>query len=204
LHGLHAQQRRHQRLEHNAELTAFERLHSRPWQRACIKGTRSAVRHDLSVGAWVVEMKILLAVDGSPHSQAAVDEIVRRPWPASTTVRIISVIRPYAPPATEFVIAGATLEEMRQQQASSAAQITGRAADVVKGAGLSAETTVREGDARSAIVDEADEWGADLIVVGSHGRTGLTRLLLGSVAQAIVGHASCSVEVVRRHKQRSK
>jgi nucleotide-binding universal stress UspA family protein len=149
-------------------------------------------------------MRILLAIDGSPHSQAAVDEIARRPWPKSSTVRIISVIRPYIPPATEFVLAGATLDDVRQQQASSAEQITGRAAEALKEAGLSAETTVREGDPRSAIVGEADEWDADLIVVGSHGRTGLTRLLLGSVAQAIVGHASCSVEVVRQRQQRSK
>ena len=57
---------------------------------------------------------------------------------------------------------------------------------------------MRDGDPRSAIVDEAEEWGADLIVVGSHGYTGLKRWLLGSVAQSVVGHAPCSVEVVRR------
>jgi nucleotide-binding universal stress UspA family protein len=149
-------------------------------------------------------MNILLAIDGSPSSQAAIDETARRPWPTSSTVRIMSVIQPYTPPATEFVLAGTTLEDMRRQLASTAQQITGRAADALKEAGLSTETTVREGDPRSAIVDEADDWGADLIVVGSHGRTGLTRWLLGSVAQAIVGHASCSVAVVRRREPRSK
>ena len=46
-------------------------------------------------------------------------------------------------------------------------------------------------------VDEATEWPADLIVLGSHGYTGLKRWLLGSVAQSVVAHASCSVEVVR-------
>ncbi len=148
-------------------------------------------------------MKILLAIDGSPHSQAAVDEVARRPWPPGTTIRVISAIQPYTPPVTEFVLAGATLEDMRQQLVSSAEQIIGRAADALKKAALSTETIVREGDPRSAIVDEADEWGADLIVVGSHGRTGLTRWLLGSVAQAIVGHASCSVEVVRRRERHS-
>jgi nucleotide-binding universal stress UspA family protein len=113
----------------------------------------------------------------------------------------MSAIQPYTPPATEVVLAGAMLEDMRQQQVSTAEEITGRAADALKKARLSTETTVREGDPRSAIVDESDEWGADLIVVGSHGRTGLTRWLLGSVAQAIVGHASCSVEVVRRRER---
>ncbi len=142
-------------------------------------------------------MKILLAVDGSPHSQAAVDEVKQRPWPSKSTVRVLSVIQPYTPPATEFVLAGATLEDMRRQQTSEAEQLTAGVADAVKGTNVSTQTAVREGDPRSAIVDEADEWGADLIVVGSHGRTGLKRWLLGSVAQAIVGHAPCSVEVVR-------
>jgi nucleotide-binding universal stress UspA family protein len=120
-------------------------------------------------------MTILLAIDGSPHSQAAVDEVARRPWPSGSTIRVMSVIQPYTPPATEFVLAGATLEDIRQQQVSSAEQIITRAADALKETGVSTETAVREGDPRSVIVDEADEWGADLIVVGSHGRTGLTR-----------------------------
>ena len=142
-------------------------------------------------------MRILLAIDGSPHSQTAVDEVARRPWPSNSTIRVISVIRPYTPPATEFVLAGATLDDMRRQQTSTAEQIIGRAIEVLTRTGLTTETAVREGDPRSAIVDEAEEWGADLVVVGSHGRTGLTRWLLGSVAQAVVGHAPCSVEVVR-------
>jgi nucleotide-binding universal stress UspA family protein len=145
-------------------------------------------------------MRILLAIDGSPHSRAAVDEVARRPWPSNSTVRVMSVIQPYTPPATEFVLAGATLEDMRQQQASPAEQIAKRAVDALTPTGLATETALREGDPRSAIVDEAEEWGADLIVVGSHGRTGLSRWLLGSVAQAVVGHAPCSVEVVRQRE----
>jgi nucleotide-binding universal stress UspA family protein len=143
-------------------------------------------------------MRILLAIDGSSHSEAAVDEVARRPWPSNSTVRVLSVIQPYTPPATEFVLAGATLEAIGQQQASTAEQIAGRAVDALTPAGLATETVVRAGDPRSAIVDEAEEWGADLIVVGSHGRTGLGRWLLGSVAQAVVGHAPCSVEVIRQ------
>lgn len=64
--------------------------------------------------------------------------------------------------------------------------------------GLKDESAVRDGHLRAAIVDEARKWRADLIVLGSHGRTGITRLLLGSVAQSVVSHAPCSVEVVRR------
>jgi nucleotide-binding universal stress UspA family protein len=143
-------------------------------------------------------MKILLAVDASPFSAAAVDEIAARPWPRATVVRVLSVIQPYPPPATEFVVAGATLDDVRQQQAAEADAVTTRAAEAVRTSGLAAETAVGEGDPRGRIVEEAEQWGADLIVVGSHGRTGVTRWLLGSVAQAVVAHAPCSVEVVRR------
>jgi nucleotide-binding universal stress UspA family protein len=143
-------------------------------------------------------MKILLAIDVSPYSRAAVDEVARRPWPPATIIRVLSVIQPYTPPATEFVLASATLDDMRRQQAAEAEGLTSGVADVLKTADISTEIAVREGDPRSAIVDEAEQWGADLIVVGSHGRTGLKRWLLGSVAQAVVGQAPCSVELVRK------
>jgi nucleotide-binding universal stress UspA family protein len=67
---------------------------------------------------------------------------------------------------------------------------------------LKVETAVRDGHPRTVIVDEAKKWRADLIVMGSHGRTGLSRLLLGSVAQYVVSHAPCSVEVVRNRKSK--
>jgi nucleotide-binding universal stress UspA family protein len=103
-------------------------------------------------------------------------------------------------PTTEVVVAPSTLEEIRQEQIRTAEQVTAVAADAVRATGLSTETAVREGDPRSTIVNEAEAWGADLIVVGSHGRSGLARWLLGSVAQAIVAHAPCSVEVVRQRE----
>jgi len=144
-------------------------------------------------------MKILLAIDGSPPSQAAVDEVAHRPWPTATIVRILSVIQPYTPLATEIVPAAAMLEEIREHQATEADRVTKQAGEHLAAPGrLSVEIALREGDPRTAIVDAADEWPADLIVVGSHGRTGFKRLMLGSVAQSVVAHAPCSVEVVRR------
>ena len=145
-------------------------------------------------------MRILLAVDGSSPSQEAIDELALRPWPTASSIRIISVVRPYVPSATEFVPGALTTQEVRQQHLQSAEEIVLRAAERLELAGLHADTVVREGDPGTEIVDEATEWRADLIVVGSHGHTGLTRLLLGSVAQAVVTHAPCSVEVVRRRR----
>lgn len=144
-------------------------------------------------------MKILLAIDGSLPSEAAIEEVRERPWPKPSTVRILSVIQPYVPPATEIVLPSATLQEIRERQATEADQLVKQAGERITAPGrLSVETTIAEGDPRTAIVDVADEWQADVIVVGSHGRTGLKRLMLGSVAQSVVAHAHCSVEVVRR------
>src|SRR5687767_1574454 len=141
-------------------------------------------------------MKILLAVDGSSRSDDAVKEVAQRPWPNPSTVRVICVIRPFVPPATEFVLAAATMADIRQQQTMAAEQLTMKAGELIAAPGLSVESIIREGDPRMEIVSEADEWAADLIVVGSHGRTALQRLVLGSVAQSVVAHAHCSVEVV--------
>ena len=91
-------------------------------------------------------------------------------------------------------------QDVLQQQEKGARQVVAHATEQLTRADLSVDTAVRQGDPRTVIVDEAAEWGADLIVLGSHGHTGLTRLLLGSVAQAVVAHAPCSVEVVRRRR----
>jgi nucleotide-binding universal stress UspA family protein len=112
-------------------------------------------------------------------------------------------VRPYAPAAIELVPAAFTPADVVHQLEDQAKQLTSQAADRIGRSGLTVETAVRQGDPRTVIVDEAAEWGANLIVMGSHGRTGLKRFLLGSVAQAVVGHAPCSVEVVRHPQAKS-
>lgn len=144
-------------------------------------------------------MKILLAVDGSEYSADAVREVAERPWPTGTTVRVLSAVEAITPPAPElWYDAGGSLERARQEMRKSAEQLTAGVSEKLGASGLTAETSVRDGDPRAVIVDEAKDWGADLIVVGSHGYTGVKRWLLGSVAQSVVSHAPCSVEVVRR------
>ena len=145
-------------------------------------------------------MRILLAVDGSAPSEAAIDEIASRSWPTPSDVRVICVVRAFVPPATEFVPGAFTPQEVLQEHVKDAEQIVARAAQRLSRSGTSVDTAVRQGDPRAVIIDEAAEWNADLIVVGSHGHTGVMRLLLGSVAQHVVAHAPCSVEVVRRRR----
>lgn len=144
-------------------------------------------------------MKILLAVDGSEYSAAAVESITTRPWPSGTTVRVLNAMEPVVPPAAElWYDAGGNLERAQQELTTRAEQLTAGVAETLRASGLSAETAIRDGDPRSVIVDEAERWSADLIVIGTHGYTGIKRWLLGSVAQAVVSHAPCSVEVVRK------
>jgi nucleotide-binding universal stress UspA family protein len=64
---------------------------------------------------------------------------------------------------------------------------------------LKISSKIIEGPPRQVIVDEAEKWGADLIVMGSRGLGAWNRLLLGSVSSAVVYHAKCSVEIVRTH-----
>jgi nucleotide-binding universal stress UspA family protein len=156
-------------------------------------------------------MQILLAVDGSENSTNAVDELSSRPWPPDAKVRVLHVIPgailapPMATPPPAMALGPgspmwpqAMMETRKEFQDQAALLVDGVANDLAS-QGFLVETVVREGDARSEIVDEAKQWPADLIVLGSHGYTGLKRLLLGSVAQSVVSHAPCSVEVVRRH-----
>jgi len=93
--------------------------------------------------------------------------------------------------------AAGSLEQLQQQRTKQASQLTEKVANSLAASGLATETVVHDGDPRSVIVDEAENWKADLIVVGSHGYTGIKKWLLGSVAQSVVSHAPCSVEVVR-------
>jgi len=144
-------------------------------------------------------MKILLAIDGSEYSAEAVKTVAERPWPEETEVRVLTAVEVVVPPAAEiWYDAGGSLERAQQELRTRAEQLTAGVVETLGAAGLTAEAAVRDGEPRSAIVDEAKEWEADLIVIGSHGYTGLKRWLLGSVAQAVVGHAPCSVEVVRK------
>ena len=143
-------------------------------------------------------MRILLAVDGSEASDAAIDEVRKRPWPTGSTVRVLSVTQQYMPAAPDVVLASMPVDEIRARLNEEAERLTRAASERIAAPSITVETEVREGDPRTAILDAADDWNADLIVVGSHGRTGLNRLVMGSVAQSVVAHARCSVEVVRR------
>jgi len=148
-------------------------------------------------------MKILLAIDGSPHSAAAVAAVAERPWPSGTIVEILTVIHSPVPVMIDpaLVLAAVRVDQLDAQRRQASA-ILAAAAERISGSapGIEVITKILEGSPKDVIVEEASEWGADLIVVGSHGYGRLRRMMLGSVAGAVVANAPCSVQVVRdRH-----
>jgi nucleotide-binding universal stress UspA family protein len=84
-----------------------------------------------------------------------------------------------------------------EDQKKPARELVERIAKELRSAGFKVDAAVEVGDIRESIIDSAAEWRADLIVVGSHGRGGIQRFLLGSVAEFVARHAKCSVEIVR-------
>jgi nucleotide-binding universal stress UspA family protein len=149
-------------------------------------------------------MKIILVTDGSECSIKAAQAVANCPWPAGTLVRVISVREPLAPESAMYIsyqtLYPADLaEEVIESEQRRAEDALISARQIFSSAGLKlcdSEKTLF-GDPRSVLLDEAELWGADLLVVGSHGLHGFDRVLLGSVSEAVAMHARCSVEVIR-------
>lgn len=143
-------------------------------------------------------MKILIAIDGSDFSQAALKSVIARPWPPNTEVKVLNVVEPpsllmgreMSGPDPEFETVWNALRER-------AKDIVSKAAEKLRAANFNVSTEMVEGDPKSEIVNEAKKWQADMIVLGSHGWSGLKRFLMGSVSEGVARHAHCSVEIVR-------
>lgn len=145
-------------------------------------------------------MKILLAVDGSEFSDAAVDEVARRPWPEATEIDVLAVYEPPALPATEtWVLPQNYYNEMEKASQEEVRDATNNAVERLGKAHskLQINSETARGYPAEVILDRANRMETDLIVVGSHGYSGLRRFLLGSVSLNVASHASCSVEIVR-------
>jgi nucleotide-binding universal stress UspA family protein len=140
-------------------------------------------------------MKILLGVDDSKFSEAALQAVIGQNRPQETEVRVLHVVQPITvsgPPQMSARYAPELEDQVKESQ-----EFVDRAVQTLRTAGFKAQSAVEKGDIREKIIDAASEWHADLIVVGSHGRGGLRRFLLGSVAEFVARHARSSVEIVR-------
>lgn len=140
-------------------------------------------------------MKILLGVENSKFSGSAWRAIVAQFRPETTEVRVLHVLQPIVSVAPPEMAHGYVPEI--EEQRKPAHELVASIAEELHKAGFKVDTAVKIGDVRVGIIDGATEWGADLIVVGSHGMGGIQSFLLGSVAESVARHARCSVEIVR-------
>ncbi len=145
-------------------------------------------------------MKVLIAVDDSLCSHEAVSVVANRPWAEGTQFKIVHVVEPIAaqyglvaPEAVNLMI------EAEKKLKAYGVKFTTDIGDYLKEifGEQQVSSVVIGGYIADSIIELASDWHADVIVVGSHGRTGLDKILLGSVAEKIVNRSHCSVEVIK-------
>jgi nucleotide-binding universal stress UspA family protein len=149
-------------------------------------------------------MKILLAIDDSRFSEAALGMLIAQNQPSKTTVRVLHVVEPietaYYPELTPPY--PMNFNDIKKKRMKGGRDLASRASAKVQAAGFKrVDSSVRLGHVRTTIVDAAAKWHANLIVIGSHGGRGLARLLLGSVSEYVARHAPCSVQIVRTRRR---
>lgn len=140
-------------------------------------------------------MRILVAIDGSQYAEEVIEGVTRFFKAQKTEVRILHVLMPAlveAPPQMAPGYAPELTDEGNQARA-----MVDKYAQRLRLEGHKVDAFVEVGDVRESILDSADAWHADVILVGSHGHRSMARLLLGSVAESVARQANCSVLVVR-------
>lgn len=140
-------------------------------------------------------MKVLLATDGSPCSLRALGQTAELAAPTGAEVIVLVVssmvfMRPFYGPEQDLLV----------PSNEEAAQILQEAFDYLKARGIRPRTLHRLGVPQDVILSVAREEQVDLIVLGSHGRAGLQRFLLGSVSEKVLAHAPCTVLISREPK----
>jgi nucleotide-binding universal stress UspA family protein len=145
-------------------------------------------------------VRIVIGVDGSPASAAAVREVESRVWPLKSEVHIIAANDPLTPTFVGRFIppVAKIIEETNQADREWLKKILENSSQRLRQSELKVSTEIREGDPKRVLVDAAEEWGADCIFIGSIGfGNPFERFVLGSVSAAVAARAHCSVEVVR-------
>ncbi|MBS1998490.1 MAG: universal stress protein [Cyanobacteria bacterium SZAS LIN-2] len=150
-------------------------------------------------------MNILIALDGSECSKAAIDFVLARPWLPGDSFLIVHVVEPI--PADMGINYVPTCTTLCDNAVFEAAHSLTDDAKARLEAGLPdhpVRCEVVSGMIKGEIIDLAKTWPADLIVMGSHGRKGVSRLFLGSVAEEVLKDAPCSVEIVKSDQHEHK
>ena len=143
--------------------------------------------------------RILVPIDGSPTSQRALEEALglARQSSKGCLLELLYVIEIILFPDSEIYF---NYAELQKTMRTSGEKILARAEKTVRQAGIAVQTRLLEADGEriaNVIVEEARRWSADLIVIGTHGRSGFSRVLFGSVAEGVVRTAPTPVLLIR-------
>lgn len=143
-------------------------------------------------------MRILIGYDGSDSAKAAIADLPRAGLPAEADLCIISTSEVVLPPPLSFTLPSNGTLELQGILAENALGVAREAAERIRPLfpHWRIDLRVEAGSPASAIIALADEWQPDLIILGSHGRSRLGRFILGSVSQAVLNEAHCSVRIV--------
>ena len=143
--------------------------------------------------------RILVPYDGSPTSTLGLDEAVKLARLTGAKLRLMHVVDDLAF-ATGFEAAAIYVGDVIPMMRAAGAEILAQGRERVAGSGVEVETVLLEGIATrvcDVVVEQVRSWGADLIVIGTHGRRGVGRLMMGSDAEQIVRVAPVPVLLVR-------
>lgn len=144
-------------------------------------------------------MRILIAVDDSEFCLEATNRLIAEVRSNGTEVRLLHVLESF-PVALAEAMGGKNVPDFtaaRLRLRAEAETFLRLATDKLRSAGFEASYFLEEGDPREIILDYAEHWAADSIVVGSHVRKGINRFLMGSVSEAVARYARCSVQIIR-------
>jgi nucleotide-binding universal stress UspA family protein len=166
--------------------TVFERLLIGSVAHKVANEAHCSVRVDRSPGH--KSQFLLVAHDGQPASDRAVKAVARRRWKQGTRAQLTMAVGFGPPPPGEFML---------PQDNRRAVELLAPSRDLLKTAGLDASIVIREGDPKNVLVEEASRAWANCIFCGDNDETLLDRILLGTVSNALISRAPCSVEIVR-------
>ena len=136
---------------------------------------------------------IVVGTDGSPGAEAAVQKVIELARGSGATIHIVCAY----PGKSTLERVGMTARQETVDLRGVAADLLARDERRFDEAGFKVEKYAREGDPAQTIIDLAGDTGADMIVIGAHGNTGLRRFMLGGVAGKLAHHAPRSLLIVR-------
>ncbi len=144
-------------------------------------------------------MKILVAVDDSQYSESVVQSVIHRSWPKDTEFLVVTVLEPIPVELGDQKELAELVEQGTASRRKSAEELCKRVVKTLSEhlSDKKIAFQVREGKPKKEIVDQAEEWCADRILIGAHGHGVCPQNLLGEVSRVVAATAPCSVEIVR-------